>query len=339
MNGRNRSFPAWFALVALILLPALVKKPLENYSDRSLADWSLRGEQAAVDALAFSLDGKSLLSGDTKGNLSLWDCSTRKVISEGKAGSPIKSIAPYPHGDWFMVCGGESIARFTPSKSPALDNISKQENFDCNLIRFSPDGRWYSIVFRIGDTDRFYCRTPSPDSQYSVFPEKRMLWRAIALSPRPDTVAVRSENQVEIVNIENRQVLKRLDFGQAVMDLQYAADGRLFGAYGFSDGKVDAAYGWFDPSMNSLHRVGKRLTIPVSRLALSAKGDRIAVSGSIGFIRVYDIASEREIFRFNAHSPIHALALSPDGLLLACSGSANGSIRLWDLSKHKPKPN
>lgn len=70
-------------------------------------------------------------------------------------------------------------------------------------------------------------------------------------------------------------------------------------------------------------------------LALSADGGRLAAVGGRAEVRIWDVASGREIGVLNVDGDPWAIAFSPRGDLLAVGGEKL-AISLWDLAKRRP---
>jgi WD40 repeat protein len=68
-------------------------------------------------------------------------------------------------------------------------------------------------------------------------------------------------------------------------------------------------------------------------VAVSPDGKRAATAGADQMIRVWDLASRKEVQALKGHTQAAAaVAFSPDGKLLA-SGGYEGAVRLWDVAK------
>ena len=72
----------------------------------------------------------------------------------------------------------------------------------------------------------------------------------------------------------------------------------------------------------------------VSAVGFSPDGKLLASGSRDNTVRVWDLATGKELQRFSHDSPVNAVSFSPGGKLLA-SGSEDKTVRLWDLATGK----
>src|SRR5579859_1015638 len=71
---------------------------------------------------------------------------------------------------------------------------------------------------------------------------------------------------------------------------------------------------------------------PVYAVAFTADGRTLLTASDDGLVRVWDMASRREVRRWQAHhGGVLALTLTADGKTLA-TGGRDGVVRFWDLA-------
>ena len=64
-------------------------------------------------------------------------------------------------------------------------------------------------------------------------------------------------------------------------------------------------------------------------------GSHLATGSRSGSIKLWDVASGRELRTFTRHTgTVYTVAFTPDGKSLA-SGGRDGTVRLWDVSAFK----
>jgi WD40 repeat protein len=72
-------------------------------------------------------------------------------------------------------------------------------------------------------------------------------------------------------------------------------------------------------------------------LALHPDGNRVVSGGEDGTVRVWDLSSHRELYKFTGKGgSVHAVAVSPDRRWLA-AGDASGGLRLWNLDNRQER--
>jgi len=86
----------------------------------------------------------------------------------------------------------------------------------------------------------------------------------------------------------------------------------------------------YDPATGAIRNTFVGHTNYGGLLAFDGEGDRLAIGGVDGTVKIWDLFERRALVTVNAHrAPITALALSADGALLA-TASGDQRVRVWD---------
>lgn len=278
---------------------------------------TLKGHKNQVSALAFSPDGKTLITASSYGNIRVWDTTGSErftcsghfknplglVFSE--TGSTFTSVYHLTWNsvqlkDWDVNTGNRISVRFL--------------NIDNAFAAISPDGKtiiahnyWNRDITQLWDVNaKRACFTLKEPSRKEQNPRHRFEFRA-GFTFSPDSTAVASGRQNNVVQL---------------WDTTARQPSGIKKFFGFADTRHP------------------RLTIQghpvhVRTLAFSPDGKMLAVGSNLGAVHLWDAHTGTKLFTLKEHSnKIRALAFSPDGKTLA-SGSANGKIILWDTENGK----
>jgi RNA polymerase sigma factor (sigma-70 family) len=165
---------------------------------------------------------------------------------------------------------------------------------------------------------------------------------AVALSPDGRTLAVMQyDGTVHFLDVATRAELRaveRKNGGSRTITnwLTYSQDGKFVAAA--IDGKT------IDLIDAETATVVRSFAHPnaVYAAAFSPDGKLLAAGGYDSpkyFIRLWDVATGKEIRKFNGHTGgVRSLAFTPDGATLA-SGGDDGRLRLWDVTTGKEQRN
>ncbi|MBK8727448.1 MAG: WD40 repeat domain-containing protein, partial [Holophagaceae bacterium] len=235
---------AWAALVGLIVLPALLQGTLKAYGSRSTPDAVLRGEKASVEALLFSGNGGALAAGDSGGHLTVWNVAGRSKRGSKSVKGEVLSLSLHPHLPAYFATTPKTLV--IGGFQPGFESRLKENEVSIKVIYwFWSQNMEYQV--QVVDWGNAYVSRRSNDASFEIS-SKMKVNRSIAISADSQTLICRFDNRMSEFDLDSGRIIRDLDFGEPVPALQFAPDGRLFGAYGFTDGKVDAAYGWFDPA-------------------------------------------------------------------------------------------
>ncbi len=246
---------------------------------------------ARIQAVAFSQDGKLLLTGANRGQARLWDLATGKPVSPvSKHGGEIWRVALAPDGKTFLT-GGLSWRESPPlSRSARLwdsatgQPIGKplQQDGSVRGLAYHPDGS----VILIGSDDGT-TRTINPKTGEPV-----------------------------------GEVVRHTD---EVRALAFSPDGKLLATGGTRSAQLWEGMTW-KPIGPAMQQEGA-----IEALAFSADGRFLLTGGTDAMARLWHLALGKPIGpRLRHDSHVRGVALSPDGRF-AVTGGEDGAARIWEM--------
>lgn len=311
-------------------------------ADRSLRLWHLdsgrelrrlRGHTLDVTAVAWSRDDRLLASGGNDGTVRLWETATGRLVATLAAHEGfVTALAFSPDGQAIVTSGTDkTIKLWHPASAQLLRTIEGlAESVDS--LAYSPDGG----TLATGGVDR---KLRLWDA--TTWRELRVLRggggavSAVAFSPDGRTVAFGSDDTsgddgstVHLYELPGGRALRTLKVGTPyVFAVSFSPDGRVLAVAneGAPVKRADVASGrWLPPLVGHVDAV--------KSLRFLADG-QLASGGFDGQIRLWDSAAGRapRVLAGDT-SPANAIALSPDGKLLA-SANEDRSISLWRLAE------
>jgi WD40 repeat protein len=320
-----------------------------EYSPRIIT--ILRGESSPIGTLAFSHDGRTLLSSDGYSTF-IWDTQRgtgHLLILKGKP-LRIGSAALSPNGQVLVTSYADGVWLWNTQKGERQTQLAgTMQNLPADLIptttvAFSPDG----TLVASGRCSQY---SPNEDCLETSIP----VWKtastqpvgsppivivahanvnSIAFSPDDALIAASSLAGVQLWDLAKGQSRgPALPGSIGANSVAFSPDGKTL-AVGCIDKTVhlwDVASG---QPISSSPFTGH--TDAVDSVAFSPT-DNTLVSGSAdGTLRLWDVATGQTIppLFISDTQPKTKVAFSPDGKMLA-SGSADGTVILWDTDPVK----
>jgi WD40 repeat protein len=291
--------------------------------------------------VAFSPNGKLLLSSGKDAKIKLWDAASGRLIrtfSEDDDGfvavafsSDGRHLLSATREDrlkiWDAVSarlvrtlgtrtGGADIAQALATLLPAGGHLLSADNepwvwdeSSGKLIRL-----WDSVEGKL---------IPALEGQ-----DRSERVDAVALSPDRKRLLAGSGNTVRLWDtISGRLIRTFKDHSEPVSSVAFSPDGKrlLSGSHA-----PDATLKLWDATSGDLIRTIQGEVAPVISAALSSDGTRLLTGSADNTVRLWDAASGELIRAIAGHSrPVTSVAVSPDGKRLL-SGSRDKTLKLWD---------
>jgi WD40 repeat protein len=286
-------------------------------------------------SLAFSPDGKILVSGGWWGTIKLRDGFTGKELAVLKGHSwVVSTLAFSSDGKWLFSGSRDGTAKvwdlaarkeqstriFLPSNISSLAIAADGKT----LAESSSEHIGGAQIWREGKI-RLWDTAGGRRKATLVAHKKRV--ECLAFSPDGKLLASGSDDTtVKLWDVEKGKLWKDLgEHDDQVMSVAFAPDGRTL-AVGMHGGNVRL---WETASAKPRLTL-RRFSLFAFALAWSPDGRTLAVAGE-EYVRLWDATSGTLIGAVSGHDNcIHSVAFSSDGNRLA-SGSVNNILKLWKM--------
>lgn len=289
---------------------------LRRALDDSLLRATMSGHRDLVRGLAFSPSGKQLATASLDGTVRIWDVRNGRELRQiDTAGNAVTFT---PDGS-SLVVGRDAGGTVVHGVADGRLKRSLQQADHVADVRFSPDERTMITAGR-GFVKLWDARSFALKRWFKVLDNPI---RA-ALSADGRTLVGGSDAGLRIWNARSGRQRRFIPDGE-VQAVAISPDSGTV-AYGGETGKLNL----LDASGHGRPRTLARFPgVYVLSAAFSPDGGRLAVGLSDGTSRQWDVATGREIARFEGHDCcVASVTYSPDGSLLATS-SKDTTAKVW----------
>jgi eukaryotic-like serine/threonine-protein kinase len=315
----------------------------------------------AVKSVAFSPDGRTLLTGCDDAMARLWDRETGQHVGRPQPHAfPVLATAFSADGKAVISGGGRTRRLGADAGELRLWDVTTGKvlvgalTLDTLIhsVAFRPDGRWVVAGCRDGRMRAWNVDGVRPLQEWT----RAVPVATLAFSPDgkllltgggPDSRKLSGSSDMEAFS-ESRRMFGNAPPDRGLAWLNDASTGRTIGlplehsgpveSVAFSPDGLTVATGTRDGWIRLWDTAGRPLCPPreqsgnVRCIVFRPDGRALATCGDHGPARVWEVPSGRLLGQPLAHgTAVRSLAFSPDGRTIATAGH-DGMVRLWDAT-------
>ena len=288
----------------------------------------LAGHEDPLYAVRYAPNGKTLVSGDIAGSVTVWDRATGQPIrSLHEHRGAVLSVAVAPGGRQFATAGIDRTVRVYDL--PFRGSLAAFTSFsgDPTALAVSPDGK--HVV--TGDAGRLVRRWNLENNQpLRDYGGSTAAVVGVVLHPGGETVlAACDDGSLRAWNLADAK--PQGDWtGPPLTSLAIHPQGNLL-ATGGSDGLLRLLR-WPVAANRQLATFGSE----IRAVAVTADGSRTVTGGADQTVRVFDNArGEQRHSLTNPAGPVTSIAVAHGDSPLAAAGSDQGAVTFWDVREGK----
>ena len=287
------------------------------------------GHSADIMSVAFSPDGRTLLSGSRDNTLKLWDAARGTLLRsiEGHKNG-VATVVFSPDGRTVLSGGIGALSLWDRASGKRLRSFD--DNGYVKSVAFSPDGR----TLLSGQSDKTVKLWDVASGKLlRSFEGHAGGVQSVAFSPDGRSMLSGSEDKtLKLWDVAGGKLLRSLEgHAEAVNSVAFSPDGRSV-----LSGSKDKSLKLWDAASGKLLRSFEGHKNEVLSVAFAPDGRTVLSGGWDNSLILWDAASGRKLRTFAGHGErVTSVAFSPDGRKLL-SGSSDRTLKLWDAASGAP---
>jgi len=288
------------------------------------------GHSGRLVGIAYSPDGKYIVSGSEDKTLKLWDVQSGNEIRSFNGHTEwVSAVAYCPSGRYIASGSGDgSIKVWDILNGKEVFSFTGHKNYVRSLA-YSPDGNY---LVSVGFTEKNLKLWNARNGQevYSIALGSVLLNHAI-FSPDGKYTLSNESKLLKLRDIHTGQEIRSFKgHNDNVCALAISADSKFI-----VSGSYDDMMKLWDTQTGQEIRTFSIHKGRILSLAFSPDGKYVVSGGWDNTVYLWDTQTGQEVYKFSGHTDnVSCVVFSPDGKHIA-SGSMDMTIKLWDLQDRK----
>jgi WD40 repeat protein/tRNA A-37 threonylcarbamoyl transferase component Bud32 len=296
---------------------------------------SLSGHLREVTCVAYSPQGRRLVSADKAGTVIVRDATTgQNLLTFAGHDHSIWSVAFSPNGRCLATAGHDGTVGIWTANSGRKIHALPHDR-PVTSIAYSPDGQHLVTACQDATVRVWNALTGEPLGRLEG---KAVFIQEVAFSPDGRSVAgssvrlrIQGDRAVELGQVKawnlstHKEIFSAEGHTGRVLSLAFSPDGQYL-----ASGSADHTIRIWTAATGQKVLTLRGHTGQVRKIAFHPDGRRLASAAADGTVRVWEVPDGQEVLTLRGHAGlVNGVAFSPDGMRLASAG-ADQTVRVWD---------